>query len=1292
MTNRTTNTPHTDFLSHPLLLRLDWEKTIYILFLLLAIVSRFWDLGSRVMSHDESLHTQFSYQYYDGQGFAHTPLMHGPFLFHATAVSYWLFGDSDFSARVPVALLGILIVLVPYFFRNWLGKIGALVTSFVFLISPYLLYYSRYIRHDIYVITWALIVVTAMWFYLRERKEKYLWWFAAGNALMFSTKEVAFIYLAIFGSFLVVRLAPQLLMASWLPTIRQRLLLPATVVLVGLLLAGGSFLADHAADQAATPATATATSEGFAVDPSTAVAAASDSNGDSIWGWIVVVGIVIAGAGLLYTANTMRPYLEQYPEFDLIVLFVALLLPLMSPLLVALVGWNPNEYTMSTCMLAGQETMTPLQIFFARLSQDTCRQAFFSSGLVRSGGFLIAMMVLGFGVGLWWRRRRFLIAAAVFYTIFVVLYTSIFTNLGGFASGMIGSLGYWLEQHDVQRGSQPTFYYFFVTTFYEFMPVIFSLLAIRLFAQQQKLNRTLGYWLTLLLLSLLSFSLVKWLYLVATGYTSPLQTPPTAVFGLTTDAIIGMMAALFVFGAGVLLWFFVWRRRLYAHYGQESLIGLVNQQIVHEFVPFLVWWLILTWIAYSIAGEKMPWLSTHFVIPMGFLVGWYGNEKLKNLDLHALRAKETWQYLGLTLVLIVAVFLFISPLWLGKLQLGNQQVDSLQQIGRFLGSLLAAAVVFWFWRRARRHLEPTWRNPLTVTAWFTILSLLTMRAAYMASFPNADYTTEFMVYAHGAPATKDVVMRQVEELSMRLYGDKGIKVAFSSDVSWPFTWYLREYPNRVFFGTNPSQTLNESPVVLVGRNDWDKVEPYLSANFNYTPYTFLWWPMEEYRRISWNAIFGDPNAAANGLVKRGLGNAAVREALYNIFFYRDYAKYQEVFGGRYTASEWPLRHELRLYIRKDVLANLWDYGVGAVFAEGLTDPYEEGELLLSPILTLNEAGFPGSAPGELSSPRNLAVGEDGRIYIADSGNHRIQVFDADGRYRTGWGEFGAAPGQFNEPWSIAVDEAFVYVADTWNHRLQKFTLDGAFVGIFGQSGSVDGSDGGLGLFFGPRDVALLPDNQLLVTDTGNHRLQILTRDGQFLRQVGSFGSQPGQFNEPVGLGAAPDGSIFLADTWNGRVQQFDATLFPFFQWPVNAWSGQSINNKPYLATDSLNRVYVTDPEGYRVLIFTADGNYLARFGKFGTDVNSLGLPNGIAIDAQNNIYIADSGNNRVLKFAAIFGAPQFDLPESPLEEPIDDAAPGAGDEGQGMEEIEVSPTPTDKPIAPSPMPTATASE
>jgi DNA-binding beta-propeller fold protein YncE len=692
-----------------------------------------------------------------------------------------------------------------------------------------------------------------------------------------------------------------------------------------------------------------------------------------------------------------------------------------------------------------------------------------------------------------------------------------------------------------------------------------------------------------------------------------------------------------VLAAAALYWFLRYRQRLIAEMRLEHGIrDLFDPKSLLEFVPFLIWWFFLNWIAYSIAGEKMPWLSTHFVIPMAMLSGWYLNEKLAPIERGRFFSGSALILMGLTMLLAITAMLVVGPLLLGRLHLGDQQLESLTQIGRFLGGVLIVALVAFFWRLYYRKVPDDLHNPIFVVGAFLLLALLTVRFAYMAAFKNADYTTEYMVYAHGAPATKSVVMEQVEELSMRLYGDKSIKVAFDSDVSWPLTWYLRDYPQRVFFGDSPSQSLNDSPVVIVGAKNWNAVEPYLGNNYEYTEHTFLWWPMEEYRNFSWNALLGDPTVPREQ--RRGLGKAEVRAALWDIFFYRDYEKYGQVFGGTYTAGQWPLRHNLRLYIRNDVLPTMWDYGVGAVAVGELVDPYAEGELTLEPQMILNEAGVAGAGEGQLAMPRNVTIGADKRIYVLDSGNHRVQVFDQDGTFVTGWGSFGSEPGQLNEPWGIAVDDEFVYVADTWNHRIQKFTLDGEFVDAFGASGSpvADSGDEGLGLFFGPRSLALLDDGRLLATDTGNHRMQLLDSDGNFESQIGGFGNELGQMNEPVAVSQGADGYVYLTDTWNGRVQQFTPELFAISAWPVNAWEGTSINNKPYVAVDSAGRVYVTDPEGYRVLIFNSDGTYVGRFGSFGTGATNLGLPNGIAIDSEDNIYVADAGNNRILKYAPPF--------------------------------------------------------
>ena len=135
------------------------EQGLYLLIIAACLVSRLAMLGFHVQSHDESLHTKYSWNLYAGQGFQHAPVYHGPFLFHATALSYALFGDTDFTARLPVALMGTLLVAFPYLLRRQIGRKGALAASALLLISPSITYYSRYIRHDIPVILWAMISI-----------------------------------------------------------------------------------------------------------------------------------------------------------------------------------------------------------------------------------------------------------------------------------------------------------------------------------------------------------------------------------------------------------------------------------------------------------------------------------------------------------------------------------------------------------------------------------------------------------------------------------------------------------------------------------------------------------------------------------------------------------------------------------------------------------------------------------------------------------------------------------------------------------------------------------------------------------------------------------------------------------------------------------------------------------------------------------------------------------------------------------------------------------------------------
>lgn len=131
---------------------------------------RVYDLGSRAVHHDESLHGYFAFQIFNGAGYDHNPLMHGMFLFHSIATSFFLFGDGEASLRLPMALFGVGLVLVPLILKPRLGQFGALAAAFLLTFSPAFLYYSRFARNDIFMAVFTLALVGAMWRYLDEKK------------------------------------------------------------------------------------------------------------------------------------------------------------------------------------------------------------------------------------------------------------------------------------------------------------------------------------------------------------------------------------------------------------------------------------------------------------------------------------------------------------------------------------------------------------------------------------------------------------------------------------------------------------------------------------------------------------------------------------------------------------------------------------------------------------------------------------------------------------------------------------------------------------------------------------------------------------------------------------------------------------------------------------------------------------------------------------------------------------------------------------------------------------------
>jgi DNA-binding beta-propeller fold protein YncE len=251
------------------------------------------------------------------------------------------------------------------------------------------------------------------------------------------------------------------------------------------------------------------------------------------------------------------------------------------------------------------------------------------------------------------------------------------------------------------------------------------------------------------------------------------------------------------------------------------------------------------------------------------------------------------------------------------------------------------------------------------------------------------------------------------------------------------------------------------------------------------------------------------------------------------------------------------------------------------------------------------------------------------------------VFDEGGHVLNAWGTFSdaitgdASEGAFNQPWDVATGpDHEVVVADTWNHRVQYFDENGEFISSFGTHGIGAGIDA----LWGPRSAAVDHEGRIFISDTGNKRIVVFDPSGSTISEIGMGGVGLGQLDEPVGLAIDLDGRLYVADTWNMRVQIFEETIPGTFEavadWPVEAWYGQSLENKPYIAVSPEKHVCVSDPEGARILCFSEEGEFLTGWHSPG-----MNLPSGVVFDENCNLWVSDAGSDRLLRFETGFCEP-----------------------------------------------------
>lgn len=180
------------------------EPALWAALLGASLVMRLWDLGLRALSHDESLHAYFSNHLALWGVHNHDPMMHGPLLFQINGGIFWLFGATDFTARLVFALAGTALVAAPLLFRRQLGRAGVLAAGVLLAMSPSLLYYSRYMRNDVLFALLCLVWLWALMRFVATQNRNLLWPLAGVMALVFACKETVFIFGAFIGAYLMI--------------------------------------------------------------------------------------------------------------------------------------------------------------------------------------------------------------------------------------------------------------------------------------------------------------------------------------------------------------------------------------------------------------------------------------------------------------------------------------------------------------------------------------------------------------------------------------------------------------------------------------------------------------------------------------------------------------------------------------------------------------------------------------------------------------------------------------------------------------------------------------------------------------------------------------------------------------------------------------------------------------------------------------------------------------------------------------------------------------------------------
>ena len=622
--------------------RAGWLEWGSLLIALVAAGMRLWELDGRVMHYDEAIHLHYAWKLARGVEFLHSPWMHGPLQIELAAVFLRVLGDTDFVARLPYAIFGVVLVTLPYLLRRELGDKGALCSAVLLAFSPSLLYFSRFGRNDILMVVWAALLLIFLWRYAQSSKRRYLVGTAVVTALMLASKETAYFVILFMGIAAlglgwrqiwdVARRRTALADARGAAgffVMLAALMLPQAAAAIAVI-QGPLGLTFAAPDAGSTGDTGAPTWEapfltlpvwdapiwmhavGLLALLSALIALAwtawrvrnaLDIAAVTVAGTCAVaaVAVVVVGPfqGLLPDAGERAMYLDCATGG--VLLLMGGLMTYVAP--DAMRGWRRIAVLLGPAVALTWLWLTAFGGGLAlagELLPGGAPMADLETGKIAVNYVvpvltLLGLLVAGGAVGIAWGGGTWLLCAMVFYAVWTTLYTTFFTNWPGVFTGAWQSLGYWLAQQEVARGNQPWYYYGIGLTVYELVALVFGLAAVVwLIRRKEPFGIVLAAW-VIATLGIYTIAAEKMPWLLV-NITVPLALAGGMLLGHLWDGIR-------------------WPRGITERWRMAALLGLGP-----------VWLVMAVWVAWLAArgdAANLPaWIAGLILLPMAVGMAW----------------------------------------------------------------------------------------------------------------------------------------------------------------------------------------------------------------------------------------------------------------------------------------------------------------------------------------------------------------------------------------------------------------------------------------------------------------------------------------------------------------------------------------------------------------------------------------------------------------------------------------------------------------------------------------------